>query len=234
MQLYITLSLVALTALVSVGPLSAGATLTIDNFEEGAFSLQTDGPLVEDIQVGLSITNVLSGQRRVQLGDVDDPPAPPPSSVSLSLTSGDDAAEFFYPLSEGMTVNFIYEFDTPVDLTASGLLDRFVVTYTEATPSAPADTTHGIRLTSGVDELGLGGGYILGAGEYTFLLPTVGGIDFTQIDKIELEITTGSIAPFTAAISHFAVIPEPSTATLLAVGLAGIAAGRRRAAARFH
>jgi hypothetical protein len=39
---------------------------------------------------------------------------------------------------------------------------------------------------------------------------------------------------FIGGVEVLVSIPEPSTATLLTLGLAGIAAGRRRTAARSH
>jgi hypothetical protein len=231
MRSCITLSRVLLAAVVATGPSLAGASsLTIDTFEEGAFSLQTSGPLAEDTQTGLSTSNVLSGRRRVSLeGDE----ASQPSEVSLTLTGGDDGAAFFRPSGgaegAGMSVSFMYEFDTPIDLTGGGSLNRLVIAYSDATPALPDAPQLEIYLNDEpgfIGDIGFGFERIEGTGEHTVPFPA--GIDFTQVAWIMLKFETYSdSASSSVTVSHFAAVPEPATSLLVASGVLGLAAGRR-------
>ena len=87
------LAISTLTLLLAA-PGSALATLTFDNFEEGACSLTANSGsgFVFDSQGGLSTANVLAGARSVQLQSGGSIVPGTSATVELVLTAGDDAA----------------------------------------------------------------------------------------------------------------------------------------------
>jgi hypothetical protein len=107
---------------------TASRAVTLDNFEEGAYSLTVFGwGSGVDVQAGLSTDNVINGSRAafVHAG------AGAMATASLVLTAGDDAVEFATTeaLAEESGFGFQYQLSSPIDLAAGGM-DRVRVTYT--------------------------------------------------------------------------------------------------------
>jgi hypothetical protein len=70
---------------------------------------------------------------------------------------------------------------------------------------------------------------IQSAGDQVFLFSSFAHIDFTDIRAIEIDFHMGPNDSFSiGSIAAVAVIPEPSTALLFAVGLVGLAVRRKR------
>jgi hypothetical protein len=73
-------------------------------------------------------------------------------------------------------------------------------------------------------------------GVLDFGFASFSSVDLTDIDSIRLSnvSTTSGLNDGWRIAEISTAVPEPSTALLVALGLVGIAAGRRRTAARFH
>ena len=227
----------AVASVVIVFASTSVSAFTIDNFEEGAFSVQatgTDVPGAVDTQSDLAPGNVASGQRRVLVNtDADDPPA----SASLSLTPSDDAAEFFGPPRATAGVRFEYEFASPFDITDGGSADRFVVAISEVNG---AGGQVGFNIFVGGVLAFTGNRSVSGPGAVTFpysdlKLPDLSpaNLDLQQVDEIRLvgNFTlptgfTGEGASF--QVADIAAIPEPSVGVLLAFGSVALVMGLRR------
>jgi hypothetical protein len=100
----------------------ATASKPVDDFEVGAFSVQTSGNYVQhDVVIGTPHVHVLSDARRVVLDTTN-------GSAAASLAPGttlDDAATV--DLTGDGYCQFLYEFHTPIDITQNGANDRIVV-----------------------------------------------------------------------------------------------------------
>lgn len=216
-----------LVSVLSVGLVGSAAALTIDSFEEGAFSLSTTTS-VTDTQSGLSTSNVLSGQRQVDLtaggGDA--------VAADLTLTAGDDGVGFSDPGNGGgnASIEVRYDFISPVDLTSAGSNDRFAITFVDVVAGTLMDFH--ISATDGINTSGSGITFLDGGGTFEFLFSDFATppLDFTQIGEILVTVQAGIGPPAKSfTLTNFSAIPEPSSVLLLASGLAGLALRRRRA-----
>lgn len=201
--------------------------LTIDDFEVGAFSLQavaSDGDVIQT-QTGLNTSNVLAGERRTTLSTQS---TSTPATGTLVLTPADDSVDFFAPAPasgfQSSTLTFTYLFSN-FDLTAGGTFDRISVDVS----SASGQGLLGIFADSGVALQGSAPQSLAAPGTFTFLFSDFSVVDFTQLDELRVNLTTGFGA--SDSVSRVAVIPEPSTGLLMALGLAALSiarAGARR------
>lgn len=199
-------------------PGAAGA-LTVDNFEEGDFSLSAPIPPPSSdfvVQTGLSSSNVAGGERDVSVltRDIGNPVASF-ATANLSTGAGDDAVVL---MSDGDTIlRVFYNLPTgPVDLTGGGLLDRFVVQVTSAVGSAVlvvfvSDTSSTSEQFS--NQLLSGPGLI----ELPFSQFT-GSTDFTAVDRISFDLVLESGGAY--SMWSISTLPEPSAALQLAAGAA--------------
>ena len=223
-----------LTALLSAALIAPAATaLTIDNFEEGDFSVvDTAPPLGSPTageQSGLAGTNAMGGVRLVRSTGT----AAGTATAAL-VTSGADDGALLSTTGEG-TFNFIY--DGVAGGTSNGTLgtlnlDLSTFSTIEVIVSTPV-TGADIRLTmwdsaisrstgfqnlvNGVNSIAIDGGLL--------------ALNLADIKALQIAIT--DIGPSTSAtifdISAVPIAaPEPSTGLLVLFGLTGVAAARRR------
>lgn len=208
---------------------SFAAEITIDNFEEGAFS-SLGGSM---IQTGLSTTNVISGERRVSVEN---------ATAGLTLTGGDDAIDFMFdpqvPTNASITLDYQF-LSSVVDLTSA---DRFVVDLPQVigiVDFVQLVVQNGFSSVTDITDdrtVVLRQMSVSGPGPIVFLFAdfvnesplSPGPLDFANIDRIRLNLL--AIRPTsegTVQISNFAAVPEPSTAALLAAGLLTLGIRRR-------
>ena len=196
--------------------------LIVDDFEVGSFSVTSTGDLVVDTQSGLPTSSVLGGERTVTVSTFSDRSA----TARLILFSGIDDAVDISAIDEA-SITFSYgPFDPPVDVTAGGTLDRFVVEGVEF--SAVGRVNVSVRVSGGGHGIG---GRDPTAGTITYFYDEFpGSPDFTTVEQVSLQVIlneTGS-----AEVSNFLALPEPSAALLAISALAavaGLAARGRRA-----
>jgi len=202
---------------------TTASALTIDNFEEGPFSVSDLVGETSGTQGGLSTLNVISGQRTV----VVQSEGLVATTADLVLSLGDDAGDFSGDPGAAVSgLRLEYLFGSPFDLTQGGTLDRFEVEITAAfgTPELRFNIIDGASLFA------TPAAPITGAGTLTFLFSDfflAGGppaiLDLTQVD--ELRVVGQVYGDF--SVSNIAAVPEPSMALLLSMGLLGLAWPRR-------
>ena len=198
---------------VVLGGFSASATVIIDNFEGGPFSLTApDSPVS---QTGLSTANVIGGQRNISVRSFT---SGAPTMVSLSLSAGDDAALLSSTFSGG-SATLAYPLGGLMDLTVGGTLDRFeiVVSGVDEALCALANTCQvqaahgsgGIFTITSVD--------VLIDGIVTLPYSAFGNADFAQVDELRFSPIVRDEGGY--SVSEIRAVPEPSTALLLGGGL---------------
>ena len=198
---------------------TASWAVTLDNFEEGAFSLTT-AYIEGDEQTGLSTDNVISGTRAV----VAFAGASALATASLVLTAGDDAAEFSATeaLAEDSGVLFQYVLSSPIDLAAGGM-DRVRVTYTvlDGAPDVQVRVTGG----GGTSEISasLSGDGSIDFAYADFSVAESTGADFSAVDRIDLTfLTTGSNAAEIHIADFSAIADTVPVPTVPPGGLLGL------------
>jgi hypothetical protein len=215
---------VALSLVIAANSASA---LTIDNFEEGPFSVSDLLSGETSItQSGLSTLNVISGQRTVVVqssGSIA-------TTATLALTAGDDAADLAGdPNPPGAISGFRieYAFEAPYDLTQGGSLDRLVVDVSAAsgTPELRFNLFNGESIFATPSALVSGPGAItIPFSDFFQVVGPPAVLDFTQVNEIRLiGQVYGSLS-----VANIAVVPGPSTALLLGSSMLGLAARVRR------
>jgi hypothetical protein len=210
--------LIPLSLAVAASPASA---LTIDNFEEGPFSVSALDH-AEDIQTGLSTLNVISGQRFVGVGGNTETA----TTAHLALTGGDDAAILTGNASEFPSVDFAYEFDSPFDLTQGGSLDRFLVDLVQSSHMTFrfSVTNRALSFTFSTPLIGPLPNIpqVVTIPYSAFTIGSGAPLDLTQVDALVIRCLFSDVS-----ISNIAAVTEPSTALLLGCGLLGLAGWRR-------
>jgi len=214
----------------------AASALTIDNFEEGDFTVtDTSPPLgVPTLgeQSGLSSSNVTGGVRLVRALSEGSPGT---ATTSLTTTGGDDGAtasasvegafSFFYDGVAGGLANSGSAGTLNLDLS---LYDSIVVSIATPIPSgadlrltmwdATSSRTTAFRpVVNGTNTIDFEGGLLL--------------LDLTSIKAIQIALQ--EVGPLTGLTvydisAESTQVPEPTTALLLSLGLAGIAVARKR------
>jgi len=213
----------ALAILVSAASPAVRAGVTIDNFEEGPFSIKGPSPFSAWTSEGLNPANTLRGEREsnVQPAGVDGP-----VSASLTLTDADDgvAVTMTDPAAPNRLL-LTYGWRIPLDynVVATGL-DYALVRLDEA----PVGGTLGFSLrTYGPNReiyQGTAERPITGPGDYVIpLLPFAGaGVSRSDVDMIQIELRDVMGA---YRVSDVSFVPEPWATSLLAV--ASVALRRR-------
>ena len=209
----------------------AATALTIDNFEEGDFTvLDPFNPATPTFgeQTGLSPANVAGGTRLVRVNAL-----PFGTATAALLTTGLDDGALLSSTSEGA---FAFIYDGVAGGTNNGSLGALNLDLSQfssidvniSTLPSGAD----IRLTmwdgtqsrstgfqnivNGVNSLAIDGGLL--------------ALDLTNIKAIQVALSDLTTTPATILdISAVPiVVPEPTTGLLLMLGLAGVAVARRR------
>jgi PEP-CTERM motif-containing protein len=211
----------------------SAASLTIDNFEQGDFSVPDDTTTVGASygeQSGLLSTNVIGGVRHelvVAGGTVG------LATAALTTSANDDGAALSYAGVGGVgDFTFIYDGRAPgLSNPATGLLALDVTAFThiqvDATSTLPVAANVEVQLwsntnqTSSLIPLVVGSTLIPLSGFNTVNLSDIHAIrvSILGIDPAELPtITNISLIP----------VPEPASGLFLALGLVSLGLGRRR------
>ncbi len=214
---------------------SVTSALTIDNFEEGPFSFsRTTIGSTTQTQSGLSPSNVITTQREVGLTFSSGGPA----TVSMSLVTGssNDAALFAIDGTAAAEIVLFYDASaSPIDLTAGGTADRFLLTLSGAPVTGLLEVELVVVDVFGVEfELVETAGGAEGA--YTGLnyvfqdfwefLESPG--DFSSVTSVQFTFRGSANSLQSYSISDIATgVPEPSTAFLLGLGLIALGVRRR-------
>ena len=158
----------------------------------------------------------------------------PTISSGLTNTGGSVASEVFLPFPGGSTFGLTNIVSVPTDRFTVNNLNPEVV-RTQLFGGLNIGGTPG----SGVNDVGIGGDLITNGDvhfQVTFTnIPSqiaASNIDLqfgTNIDLAAVAVGAGgAILPFNNASINLTVIPEPGTALLMGLGLAGLASSRRR------
>jgi hypothetical protein len=227
-------------ALASMLAVPAGS-LTIDNFEEGPFTLvdtSAPGSAIGE-QSGLLGTNVVGGVRLVELLAVD-PDYPvvlgTTATASLATTGADDGAaiSFVEALPLNGTSLYIFQYDGIADGLPNGSggalsLDLSSFDVIEVTSSFAGVVTASLDValwTSTASQFSASVPIVNGVN--TFALSSFDTLDLTDVQEIRVDLygIEESEAP---TLTHIeAVVPEPGMGSLVVIGLAGLAFRRAR------
>lgn len=196
---------------------SIAQSVTVDNFEEGAFSLSTPvgRNFDEATQSGLSPMNVLSGERFVLLDFIGVTSNPGASSSTLVLTAGDDAASFSASSELGKRLEVIYSFAAPINLSAMGV--AFSIEFESLSdPTGASSFLVGVESNGGFNESNV---EVSGLTPGTLTVPfssLVGNADLANADSIFFQLRTpdGALASVSATIDDFQIVPEPAAIAL--------------------
>ncbi len=213
-------------------PVSASALL-IDDFESGDFSITDTTPAANpppsDFQGGLSGVHAGSRESFANLSNGSSLTASV-SGGALTISAPTGSGGYFRTWWDG-TANDLYD---PVgaysiDLTEGGTIDRFALDVLAVTGT--------VELYIGVSSPGSGGGTTIE--HFTVSTPGVvellfadysASADFTDVDTIVIQANgpAGIGSGDSVTLESLSTIPEPGTALLLGLGLAGLARRTRR------
>lgn len=227
-----------ITLFAAVGSLaltSAAAANHIDFFTEGSFALKLEpGDTMEsDFTVDPDGDSIIGFGRNVSIMFA---PGSDDGIITADLvgegtgTGGDDAGAVVFSNSATTmgTLTLDYGTFTDFDVASNAGGDdyfAFAVDFSAVEPDAAGTLTATVTDTDG-DQSTLSQP-IVGAGEYLFPYDAFGGdIDFTSVDRLTFEVTSGTVGADFRLEEITRVIPEPATASLL--GLAGLTLLRRR------
>jgi PEP-CTERM motif len=204
--------------------------IVVDNFEEGDFSVVDLAPPVGTPtlanQSGLSGTNTVGGVRLVR-STAD---AAGSATAALVTTGGDDGA-LLSSVGDG-SFAFIYDgVANNLSEGSAGVLNLDLSTYNaiqvDISTALPTGVDMRLTLWDGVTT------------RSTAFRPVTNGANLIDLDGGLLALNLGDIraiqislqdvtTTMPATILGIAIVPEPTTALLLSLGLAGIAIARKR------
>jgi hypothetical protein len=226
----LTTTALAASSLLVATPLEVSASLLIDDFESGAFSVSDPAPgnPVDGIAEQSSIP-VLGGVRQVRVGTGPGVTG----GASLTLTAGPDSVNVaLVPSPPGGQVRFHYDgiANGAEDLSTgtlnanlSAFGDRFSIEVTSVT--APLFVSLQVAVYDSNSSFSAPvAPAAFTPGSYEILFSSYSGIDFTDVNAIQLVGATAD----GWSIGSFSVVPEPSTALLLAIGLIVVSRARSR------
>jgi hypothetical protein len=213
-------------------PVSRADTIvdTFDDFDPGLWPLTVgpNTPIAGNSQSG--VTGVVGGVRNAQAEWTSGPSSvsanliSPPGIFSISsnvLTDGE--ATLSYPGQGGLNL----------DLTYSGPVPPGAAFIIEVVSSDMGGVPIDVTLTDGSGNSSTVGGSAAGAQTVSLPLSNFVGVDFSDIDQIDVNFNPGSEFDITADFIGFDwpdVQPEPEPASILIwslVGLIGLVAGKR-------
>lgn len=197
------------------------SAVVIDDFEDGPFSLQTDGTNVTSPMGGLDHAHVIGGTRN-QFG-IDHDGGSGFARAVLTVSPGDDSMRFTTDPTVDAVFVSSYNIPSGVDLTEGGLNSRMTINVLSVTGSPQIR----LRVRGGGEDVVEA---TAGAnGLYSFLFSDYTGVDFTNVDFVSFQIHasgTGSSIDVAEIISD---IPEPDYLLLGGSGMFGfLFLGRRR------
>ena len=193
----------------------------IDDFEAGAFSLVSPpGSSAGGVQGSLPVFHCLAGERYVEILSN----GPDPADAQLNVTLFPDEVTTVFP-SAGGSLQLVYDYPVPVDLTDGGQSDRIRARVTVAPGGIGADPFGflKIRIRDSAASEAVGTRAIDGPGNYDFYFSVSWpGVDPTDVERAEVTLTTGTEGDFHLAdLRAMGVLEE----TMLFQGVDPTAAG---------
>ena len=160
------------------------ADLTIDNFEEGAFSFTGGNAPTNQFQTALNPANTLGAQRSETIRSLA---AGETVSAVLTLGPGDDSVDYTSAASGGSFSTAYNDFGLPtLDLTDGGTADRIEVDLNQA------DVGGTVKLELLDEFFGTASPSlpIIGPGTYTFPFSGISGVDMSRIQVLQVDLDT--------------------------------------------
>lgn len=217
-------SIAILSGVLAAGVASAQA-ITIDDFSTGNASIDITG--TNNTGYGFQAGSMIGGDRWTEL--FIGPTNPFGISFSIDVNTGRLSVSSESGVDGRARIGYGYS-DTGTgpafqDLNASmGNNDRFVVDFIYS--DQPLQATMSIRsggVTSMVTKM-INPSVV--PFQQTWLFSEFTGVSFADVDQVYLELDTAASGDVT--IDAIRAVPEPMTMGLLALGLAGVAARKRR------